>query len=68
MLKDVSITLEGKAVCVAFHPGWVQTDMGGAGADLTPAQSVSDMRGVIKGLRPADSGRFLNHDGSAIDW
>lgn len=68
VLKDVSITLEGKAVCVAFHPGWVQTDMGGAGADLTPAQSVSDMRGVIKGLRPADSGRFLNHDGSAIDW
>ena len=68
VLKDVSITLEGKAVCVAFHPGWVQTDMGGAGADLTPAQSVSDMRGVIKGLRPADNGRFFNHDGNAIDW
>jgi NAD(P)-dependent dehydrogenase (short-subunit alcohol dehydrogenase family) len=68
VLKDVSITLEGKAVCVAFSPGWVQTDMGGAGADLTPAQSVSNMHGVIQGLRPADNGRFLNHDGSAIDW
>ena len=68
VLRSVSISLEGKAVCVAFHPGWVQTDMGGAQADLTPEHSVSDMRRVVKGLRPADNGRFLNHDGSAIDW
>ena len=68
VLRSVSISLEGKAVCVAFHPGWVQTDMGGAQADLTPEHSVSDMRRVIKGLRQTDNGRFLNHDGTAIDW
>lgn len=68
VLRSVSISLEGKAVCVAFHPGWVQTDMGGTQADLTPEHSVSDMRRVIKGLRSADSGHFLNHDGTAIDW
>ena len=68
VLRSVSIGIEGKAVCVAFHPGWVQTDMGGAQADLTPEHSVSDMRRVIKGLRQADNGHFLNHDGSAIDW
>ena len=68
VLRSVSIGIEGKAVCVAFHPGWVQTDMGGAQADLTPEHSVSDMRRVIKGLRLADNGHFLNHDGSAIDW
>ena len=68
VLRSVSISLEGKAVCVAFHPGWVQTDMGGTQADLTPEHSVSDMRRVIKGLRPADNGHFLNHDGTAIDW
>jgi NAD(P)-dependent dehydrogenase (short-subunit alcohol dehydrogenase family) len=68
VLKDASLVLDGQAVCVSFHPGWVRTDMGGAGADLAPEQSVSDMRRVIAGLTKADHGRFLNHDGSIIPW
>ena len=64
----MSIAWAGRAVCVAFHPGWVRTDMGGAGADLTPEQSVADMRRTIAGLSAADNGRFLNHDGTPIDW
>lgn len=68
VLVDASLVLAGKAVCVAFHPGWVRTDMGGAGADLAPEDSVKDLRRVIAGLSRADNGRFLNHDGSAIVW
>ena len=68
VLKDLSLAWAGKVICVAFHPGWVQTAMGGPGADLTPERSVSDMRGTIARLTPADNGRFLNHDGTAIDW
>jgi NAD(P)-dependent dehydrogenase (short-subunit alcohol dehydrogenase family) len=68
VLKDASIALAGRATCVAFHPGWVQTDMGGAGAALTPAQSVADMRRTLAALTPAQTGSFLNHDGSPIDW
>ena len=68
VLVDASLALAGKAICVAFHPGWVRTDMGGAGADLAPEQSVADLRRVIAGLTRADNGRFLNHDGSAIVW
>lgn len=68
VLKDTSTVLGERAVCVAFHPGWVQTDMGGAGADLPVAQSVADLRRVIACLTAADSGRFLNHDGSPIPW
>lgn len=68
VLKDASIVLAGRVICVAFHPGWVRTDMGGAGADLDVATSVADLRRTIAGLQPADSGRFLNHDGQPLAW
>lgn len=68
VLKDASLALAGKAICVAFHPGWVKTDMGGAGADLEPAQAVRDMRRTLAGLKAADNGRFFNHDGQPLAW
>lgn len=68
VLKDASLALQGRAVCVVVHPGWVRTDMGGAGADLSPEQSVADLRRTIGRLTDADNGRFLNHDGEPIPW
>ena len=68
VLKDVSLVLAERAICVAFHPGWVRTDMGGANADLPVEQSVGDMRATLARLAPADTGRFLNHDGQPLDW
>jgi NAD(P)-dependent dehydrogenase (short-subunit alcohol dehydrogenase family) len=68
VLKDASLQFAGKAICVAFHPGWVQTEMGGAQADLTPERSVADMRRTLAGLTPAQTGSFLNHDGRPIAW
>jgi NAD(P)-dependent dehydrogenase (short-subunit alcohol dehydrogenase family) len=68
VLKDVSLQFAGKATCVAFHPGWVQTEMGGEAAELTPHRSVADMRRTLAGLTPAQTGSFLNHDGSALAW
>jgi NAD(P)-dependent dehydrogenase (short-subunit alcohol dehydrogenase family) len=68
LLADAAIALRGRAICVSFHPGWVRTDMGGAGASLTAPQSVADMRRLIAGLGAADHGRFLDHDGTPIPW
>ena len=56
-----------RATFVATSPGWVQTDMGGPGAPLTPQQSVSAMRQAIVGLNRRQSGSFLGHDGSAFE-
>ncbi len=54
--------------CVVFHPGWVQTDMGGASAPLSVEDSVRGLLEVMDGLTTADNGRFLNYSGEEIPW
>ncbi|HYW56245.1 MAG TPA: SDR family oxidoreductase [Polaromonas sp.] len=68
VVKDISFGVQGKAICVAMHPGWVKTDMGGAGADLDVTQSVADMRTTVASLRADHNGTFINHDGQALAW
>lgn len=55
-------------ICLAIHPGWVRTDMGGESATLSPEESVSGMRLVIGGLDADDNGRYLGYDGNAVAW
>lgn len=55
-------------ITVAMHPGWVQTDMGGQHAPLTPKESVESLLRVISQLKPYDSGTFKNYDGSSLPW
>jgi len=56
-------------VSVVLNPGWVQTDMGGAGAPVPVRDSVAGLLRVIDGLSPADSGKFLDfRAGEEIPW
>jgi NAD(P)-dependent dehydrogenase (short-subunit alcohol dehydrogenase family) len=67
--KNLALDYAGEGITVAvINPGWVQTDMGGANAAITPQQSVSGMRRVIDALAPADSGSFLSWDGRKYPW
>jgi NAD(P)-dependent dehydrogenase (short-subunit alcohol dehydrogenase family) len=66
-----SLALEAKprgVACVLLSPGWVKTDMGGAGAEITPQESVSDMRARIDRLTIDDTGKFLRRNGSELPW
>jgi len=54
--------------CVAVHPGWVRTDMGGQAAPLLPAQSASFLIERMNSLTPGLSGKFLNYDGTELPW
>lgn len=69
VVRSLSVDLADRGVTVvAFHPGWVSTDMGGHEAPVTPAVSVHGMREVIERLTPADSGRFLDYEGAEVPW
>ena len=55
-------------IAVLFHPGHVQTDMGGQAAPVTPQKSIEGMKNQIVALTRDDNGRFLSYDGRQIPW
>ena len=68
-LKAASLELGGHGVvCIAFHPGWVRTDMGGGGADIDAQASVAGMRRVLAGANDSANGKFINYNGEHLAW
>ena len=55
-------------IAVLFHPGHVQTDMGGQAAPVMPHTSIEGMKNQIVALTRDDNGRFLSYDGHQIPW
>jgi hypothetical protein len=53
---------------MAFHPGWVKTDMGGMNADIDVVTSVAGLRRVIDGANASHNGKFLNYTGEQFEW
>jgi len=69
VVKSLAIDLQAKRViCAAVHPGWVRTDMGGAGAPIEASASVAALRALVDRLEPHHNGRFLNYDGQELRW
>ncbi|HET7125854.1 MAG TPA: SDR family oxidoreductase [Lysobacter sp.] len=57
----------GIAVAV-LHPGWAQTDMGGAGADVAAADSVSGLLRQIDATDASKPPQLRDWRGDAIAW
>ncbi len=69
VMRGLTAEFRDKGIAVrVLHPGWVQTDMGGANADITTEQSVSGMRSVIDELSMASTGTFYDYAGNELPW
>ncbi len=69
VMKAASLELAAQGiVCLALHPGWVRTDMGGAGAQIEVADSVAGMRRVLAAADAAANGGFFDYTGERLPW
>ena len=69
VVKATSLELGTRGVtAIAFHPGWVRTDMGGAGADIDVKTSIAGMRAVIERSGRHANGHFFDYTGKELPW
>jgi len=69
MVRQLAIDLRPDGITVvAQNPGWVQTDMGGPEAPLSPPEAVAILRRLFDRLTMQDTGRVLEPNGSDAPW
>jgi len=69
VVKCLSIDLAGRGIsAITLHPGWVQTDMGGANAEISTDECVSGLKAILQSAGPAQSGQFIEFNGDPIPW
>lgn len=69
VVKSMAIDLKDEDIkCVALHPGWVKTEMGGPDAEISTRECVTSLFNIMLSLQPEDSGRFIDIDGTDIPW
>ncbi len=62
--RNLAVDLKGDGIAVGiYHPGWVQTDMGGSSASITPEVSARGLTASFDALSLATTGCFETWDG-----
>ncbi|WP_394998364.1 SDR family oxidoreductase [Sphingomonas sp.] len=69
VMRSAAIDLKDRGIVVGVvHPGWVQTDMGGPEAEITPQESAAGIRKVVADWTLDRSGDFLKWNGETHPW
>ena len=69
LMLSLAIDLKDQGVSIAtVHPGYVQTDMGGPNAEITPQESAAGIQAVAANLTLETSGSFFKWNGELHPW
>jgi NAD(P)-dependent dehydrogenase (short-subunit alcohol dehydrogenase family) len=69
LMRGLATELKPQGIAVlVVHPGWVKTEMGGDGAQLTPEESALQIQKLVDKLDIASTGRFLAWNGKELAW
>ncbi|WP_295637957.1 SDR family oxidoreductase [Novosphingobium sp.] len=69
LMRSVATDLKPRGVVVGLvHPGYVQTDMGGAQAEITPQESAEGLRSLAAGWTIEQTGAFFDWNGKRREW
>lgn len=68
MVTVCAATADPDVAYISVHPGWVQSDMGGASAAISTDESARGLISVLSSITLADSGRFFTWTGEEHPW
>ncbi len=68
LTRALAAGLDKKITVLTLHPGWVRTDLGGAGAPLDVATSTRGLADVLEAKLGSGAREFLDYTGKTLPW
>ncbi|SDP48081.1 NAD(P)-dependent dehydrogenase, short-chain alcohol dehydrogenase family [Klenkia soli] len=68
LMRSYATRADPGRTLLCLHPGWVQTELGGAGAPLTVEQSVAGLARTIEAHAGEPGLQFRDHEDAVVPW
>lgn len=67
--KSMSIDLkDNNILCIALHPGWVRTELGGPKAPLDVETATQKIVETLYNLSEQNNGTLVQYNGKTLPW